>query len=280
MGNTDPNNTKAGKEIREPVSPSQLGGRHSNPVVTTPMIALDFSGTTHQSASHNVAFNRVINQSVRLNIKRRTIRLFAFPHSTVLVPKLVSIGRATQEESAPPKSSKTKAGIDRNLGKKHLDQSVEQLNRSQRHQNHRKTKAGIDRNLGKKHSIRRREFRFDDVNSDSTIQIQIWRCRIRFGDADSDLATQIQIWRRKFRSSKGDFAREFHTYKYPADDSIFSHSLRKFQYNISKFPRCNSAQAVPDFVVEILHKLYQISFLEPIRLQQMYQIPFRVKFMK
>ncbi|KZV52825.1 hypothetical protein F511_20168 [Dorcoceras hygrometricum] len=28
------------------------------------MIALDFLGTTHQSASHNVAFNRVINQSV------------------------------------------------------------------------------------------------------------------------------------------------------------------------------------------------------------------------
>ncbi|KZV53083.1 hypothetical protein F511_15830 [Dorcoceras hygrometricum] len=43
----------------EPVSPSQLGGRHSNPVVTTPMIALDFSGTTHQSASHNVAFNQI-----------------------------------------------------------------------------------------------------------------------------------------------------------------------------------------------------------------------------
>ncbi|KZT76887.1 putative protein S-acyltransferase 19-like [Dorcoceras hygrometricum] len=95
MGNIDPNNTKAGKEIRDqcinwqiisvslytrtvyqpekssvrdlqspPVSPSQLGGRHSNPVVTTPMIALDFSGTTHQSASHNVAFNRIINQSV------------------------------------------------------------------------------------------------------------------------------------------------------------------------------------------------------------------------
>ncbi|KZV54018.1 hypothetical protein F511_37531 [Dorcoceras hygrometricum] len=44
--------------------PSQLDGRHSNPVVTTPMIALDFSGTTHQSASRNVAFNHVINQSV------------------------------------------------------------------------------------------------------------------------------------------------------------------------------------------------------------------------
>ncbi|KZV26971.1 hypothetical protein F511_39788 [Dorcoceras hygrometricum] len=48
----------------EPVSQSQLGGRHSNPVVTTPMIALDFSGTTHLSASHNVALNLVINQSI------------------------------------------------------------------------------------------------------------------------------------------------------------------------------------------------------------------------
>ncbi|KZV34579.1 hypothetical protein F511_16437 [Dorcoceras hygrometricum] len=42
-----------------PVSPSQLGGRHSNPVVTTPMIALDFSGTTHLSVSHNVALNQL-----------------------------------------------------------------------------------------------------------------------------------------------------------------------------------------------------------------------------
>ncbi|KZV44942.1 hypothetical protein F511_29628 [Dorcoceras hygrometricum] len=35
--------------------PSQLGDRHSYPVVTAPTIALDFSGTTQQSASHNVA---------------------------------------------------------------------------------------------------------------------------------------------------------------------------------------------------------------------------------
>ncbi|KZV32107.1 ATP-dependent Clp protease ATP-binding subunit ClpB [Dorcoceras hygrometricum] len=32
--------------------------RHSNPVVTTPTIALDFSDTTQQSASHNVAPNQ------------------------------------------------------------------------------------------------------------------------------------------------------------------------------------------------------------------------------
>ncbi|KZV49097.1 hypothetical protein F511_27802 [Dorcoceras hygrometricum] len=53
---------------REPVIPSQLGGRHSNPVVTTPMMALNFSGTTYQSSSHNVAFDHVINQSIRLNM--------------------------------------------------------------------------------------------------------------------------------------------------------------------------------------------------------------------
>ncbi|KZV51337.1 hypothetical protein F511_12032 [Dorcoceras hygrometricum] len=33
--------------------------RHSNPVVTTPTIALDFSGTTQESASHNVAPNQI-----------------------------------------------------------------------------------------------------------------------------------------------------------------------------------------------------------------------------
>ncbi|KZT75912.1 hypothetical protein F511_47063 [Dorcoceras hygrometricum] len=47
-----------------PVSPSHLCGRHSNPTVTTPMIALDFSDTTHLSASHNVALNQVVNPSV------------------------------------------------------------------------------------------------------------------------------------------------------------------------------------------------------------------------
>ncbi|KZV28118.1 hypothetical protein F511_27574 [Dorcoceras hygrometricum] len=38
----------------------KLGGRHSNPVVTTPTIALDFSDTTQQSASHNVAPNQAL----------------------------------------------------------------------------------------------------------------------------------------------------------------------------------------------------------------------------
>ncbi|KZV31916.1 hypothetical protein F511_04230 [Dorcoceras hygrometricum] len=51
---------------RQPIKP---GGRHSNPIVTTPMIALDFSGTTHQSSSHNVAPNQVIKSICqRLNM--------------------------------------------------------------------------------------------------------------------------------------------------------------------------------------------------------------------
>ncbi|KZV43779.1 histidine kinase 5 [Dorcoceras hygrometricum] len=41
-------------------NPSQLGGRHSHPVVTAPTIALDFSDTTQQSASHNVAPNQIL----------------------------------------------------------------------------------------------------------------------------------------------------------------------------------------------------------------------------
>ncbi|KZV52535.1 hypothetical protein F511_27065 [Dorcoceras hygrometricum] len=40
----------------------QLGGRHSNPVVTTLTIALDFLDTTQQSTSHNVAPNQLPNQ--------------------------------------------------------------------------------------------------------------------------------------------------------------------------------------------------------------------------
>ncbi|KZV18975.1 xaa-pro aminopeptidase [Dorcoceras hygrometricum] len=46
-------------QAQVPASPSHLGGRHSDPIVTTPMIALDFSGTTQQSASHNVAPNQI-----------------------------------------------------------------------------------------------------------------------------------------------------------------------------------------------------------------------------
>ncbi|KZV58179.1 hypothetical protein F511_35900 [Dorcoceras hygrometricum] len=78
MGNTDPNNTK--QENKYEVKPHKsAGGNHrsmifrvhdpitarwssdtTNQSVTTPMIALDFSGTTNQSASHNVALKQVI----------------------------------------------------------------------------------------------------------------------------------------------------------------------------------------------------------------------------
>ncbi|KZV15533.1 hypothetical protein F511_02694 [Dorcoceras hygrometricum] len=117
MDNTDPNNTKVGKEIRGQASldqcinwqssqsasipawcinrgnhrsvifrarqPITARGRHSNPVVTTPMIALDFSGTTHQSASHNVAFNQVINQSVNQARDKHISRFHNINHSHV-----------------------------------------------------------------------------------------------------------------------------------------------------------------------------------------------------
>ncbi|KZV43933.1 ferric reduction oxidase 2-like [Dorcoceras hygrometricum] len=56
-------------------SPSQLGGRHSNPVVTTPMIALDFSGTTHQSASHNVAPNQITQSTAELTADATSFHL-------------------------------------------------------------------------------------------------------------------------------------------------------------------------------------------------------------
>ncbi|KZV29190.1 BAG family molecular chaperone regulator 8, chloroplastic-like [Dorcoceras hygrometricum] len=66
------------QSVPGPVSPLQLGGRHSNPAVTTPMIALDFSGTTHLSASHNVALNQVINQSVN---KAQDVCMYAIQKS-------------------------------------------------------------------------------------------------------------------------------------------------------------------------------------------------------
>ncbi|KZV28395.1 GTP-binding protein (ISS) [Dorcoceras hygrometricum] len=63
MGNTDQSNPKKGKEY-------ELGGRHSNPVVTTPTIALDFSDTTQQSASHNVAPNQKLPRQLPFKIPR------------------------------------------------------------------------------------------------------------------------------------------------------------------------------------------------------------------
>ncbi|KZV48127.1 hypothetical protein F511_20508 [Dorcoceras hygrometricum] len=51
--------------VRDHQGPSarhRLGGRHSYPVVTAPTIALDFSGTTNPSTSHNVAPNLAHNR--------------------------------------------------------------------------------------------------------------------------------------------------------------------------------------------------------------------------
>ncbi|KZV22874.1 hypothetical protein F511_18508 [Dorcoceras hygrometricum] len=47
----------------------QLGGRHSNPVVTAPTIALDFSDTTQQSTSHNVAPNQALTTTTQTTRK-------------------------------------------------------------------------------------------------------------------------------------------------------------------------------------------------------------------
>ncbi|KZV55813.1 hypothetical protein F511_20616 [Dorcoceras hygrometricum] len=142
---------------RQPVIPSQLDGRHSNPVVTTPMIALDFSGTTHQSASHNVAFNQISPGTANLkpshtghgnsaakqlkhNFKteentypqaytnRGTLGQdfiesvertgsSRFLKSTVPVSKLVSIGKETQEEFSATNIIQTTAGHDGNRRK-------------------------------------------------------------------------------------------------------------------------------------------------------------------
>ncbi|KZV45427.1 peroxisome biogenesis protein 1 [Dorcoceras hygrometricum] len=100
MGNADPNNTKAGKQIRGSVNPSQLGGRHSNPIVTTPMIALDFSGTTTQSASHNVALisghQSICQAQYVLATRQSSIQ------REMLTPKLKPAGEHTKQTS--PKS--------------------------------------------------------------------------------------------------------------------------------------------------------------------------------
>ncbi|KZV42583.1 putative WRKY transcription factor 35 [Dorcoceras hygrometricum] len=122
----------------EPVSPSQLGGRHSNPVVTTLMIALDFSGTTHQSDSHNVAFNQNSNPVPPLNkvltvhtklrtvgipyleaeTSGRTIKFHCTKKPATLQSSLrsfdslnwVTIGRETHKESSATKFTQNNGG--------------------------------------------------------------------------------------------------------------------------------------------------------------------------
>ncbi|KZV53493.1 membrane-bound transcription factor site-1 protease-like [Dorcoceras hygrometricum] len=79
-----------------------LGGRHSNPVVTTPTIALDFSDTTQQSASHNVAPNQILNKDTsRNNSSLLPLKLprqipFKIPRSLNL-PKIPNILAQTNE---------------------------------------------------------------------------------------------------------------------------------------------------------------------------------------
>ncbi|KZV40818.1 Pentatricopeptide repeat (PPR-like) superfamily protein isoform 1 [Dorcoceras hygrometricum] len=103
------------KDLKEKESPSQLGGRHSNPVVTTPTIALDFSGTTQQSASHNVAPNQAFLKSFEVQ------QLRVSTSSALQLLKWVANERAKQGEFSATKISKTKAECDGNLGKKCLD---------------------------------------------------------------------------------------------------------------------------------------------------------------
>ncbi|KZV50697.1 cell division cycle 20.2, cofactor of APC complex-like [Dorcoceras hygrometricum] len=86
MGNTDPNNTKAGNRIRvyqpgkSPVrdlqarQPSQLDGFQTKLIswFTTPMIALYLSGMTHLSAGHNVALSQLLTARTKLKTARNT----------------------------------------------------------------------------------------------------------------------------------------------------------------------------------------------------------------
>ncbi|KZV42588.1 mitochondrial propionyl-CoA carboxylase, beta subunit, precursor [Dorcoceras hygrometricum] len=64
MGNTDPTTQKQEKNTMSSLSPSAITARWSsdttNQSVTTPMIALDLSGTTHLSAGHNVALSQLL----------------------------------------------------------------------------------------------------------------------------------------------------------------------------------------------------------------------------
>ncbi|KZV37551.1 myb-like protein X-like [Dorcoceras hygrometricum] len=80
------------------LSRTSLGGRHSNPVVHTPTIALDLSGTTQQPASHNMAPNqklKLVNSAVS---RSRS--------SSTQPPRLVGKERSSQEVSNATKNSK------------------------------------------------------------------------------------------------------------------------------------------------------------------------------
>ncbi|KZV47487.1 hypothetical protein F511_33327 [Dorcoceras hygrometricum] len=64
-----------------------LGGRHSHPIVTAPTIALDFSDTTQQSASHNVAPNQQFTTSKKRHVHAQAAKscsIRTFPPSNYL----------------------------------------------------------------------------------------------------------------------------------------------------------------------------------------------------
>ncbi|KZV48697.1 hypothetical protein F511_16896 [Dorcoceras hygrometricum] len=110
----------------------QLGGRHSHPVVTAPTIALDFSDTTQQSASHNVAPNQTTKnraQTTRIahpkaHASRRTHaltflksfevqQLRVSTSSEIQLLKWVANERAKQGKSSATKISKNKGWMRR-----------------------------------------------------------------------------------------------------------------------------------------------------------------------
>ncbi|KZV42858.1 hypothetical protein F511_26775 [Dorcoceras hygrometricum] len=109
MGNTDPNNTKAGKQIRGQASVrkaiktanhetcynqclkcmraikdriarpvDQLANNLSQPLYPHGVSTGEIIGTTHQSANHNVDFNQVIDQSVN---QAQDVCMYANQHS-------------------------------------------------------------------------------------------------------------------------------------------------------------------------------------------------------
>ncbi|KZV56651.1 GHMP kinase (ISS) [Dorcoceras hygrometricum] len=106
--------------------------RHSNPVVTTPTIALDFSDTTQQSASHNVAPNQTTknraqntrNAHPKAHASRRTHaqtflksfevqQLRVSTSSAIQLLKWVANERAKQGKFSATKISKNKGWMRR-----------------------------------------------------------------------------------------------------------------------------------------------------------------------
>ncbi|KZV36600.1 hypothetical protein F511_29133 [Dorcoceras hygrometricum] len=125
MGNADPRHKsrkteyevkpqyqKLSKQLTCNMPPSQLGGRHSNPVVTTPMIALDFSDTTQQSASHNVAPNQnqqqpQVDTLSKENIKTTTFQLTQTTSQSSTICRQISLAKRPKAAGHPIATLKT-----------------------------------------------------------------------------------------------------------------------------------------------------------------------------